>query len=347
MAKITTTEIAKQAGVSQTTVSFVLNNRPGASISAETREKVWNVARALGYRPPAKGEKKHQITLGLMVPTLSNMYYPSLLQHIEIEAKRRNLNVLIMDILRDKANEAQYINSIKNGTVDGILALYMPYMNIPKDFPVVVVGECQPGSTTDTLSLNSHRAGYMAADHLVNLGHRHFAYISSPLSGITSARKIRLEGIFACLSEVGLENNLTVLTETDEHEINNSTYEYNCGYELTTKLLTQHRSVTAIIAVNDTTAAGCMAALSERGVNVPEEMSIMGFDNLLIDKMLHPQLTSVDQMATHACQVALDMLLAKIAAPWQDTLPVRMEYEPHLIVRGSTCPAPAHFDEGI
>ena len=61
-----------------------------------------------------------------------------MIQHIEIEAKRRNLNVLIMDILRDKANEAQYINSIKNGTVDGILALYMPYMNIPKDFPVVV-----------------------------------------------------------------------------------------------------------------------------------------------------------------------------------------------------------------
>ena len=174
------------------------------------------------------------------------------------------------------------------------------------------------------------------ADHLLSLGHKDIAYISSPFSNITSARKYRLEGIHACLSEVGLNDRITVLTETAEHEINDTAYEYNCGYELTRELLRRNSKATAIIAVNDTTAAGCMLALQEAGVRIPHDMAVAGFDNLLIAKMLQPQLTSVDQMASHACRVALDMLLEKISNPNLDSLPVKMEYQPHLIVRGST-----------
>lgn len=336
MAKITSKDVAKQAGVSQTTVSFVLNNRADASISPETRKRVLEAARALGYSIQPRTPRKRPISLGLMVPTLSNMYYPFLLQHIEIEAKSRGLNVIIMDILRNAENEAHYFDYIENGIVDGILALFTPRMNVPKEWPVVIVSECQPGTLTDTLSLNSYKAGYVMADHLLSLGHKDIAYISSPFSNITSARKYRLEGIHACLSEVGLNDRITVLTETAEHEINDTAYEYNCGYELTRELLRRNSKATAIIAVNDTTAAGCMLALQEAGVRIPHDMAVAGFDNLLIAKMLQPQLTSVDQMASHACRVALDMLLEKISNPNLDSLPVKMEYQPHLIVRGST-----------
>ena len=191
MGKVTSKDVAQLAGVSQTTVSFVLNKRSGVSISPETTEKVLRAAKALGYAIPRREHKKQPITLGLMVPTLSNMYYPFLLQHIEIEAKARGIHVIILNILRDSKNEASYFEYLRNGTVDGILALFMPQTDIPKELPVVIVSENQPGTLTDTLSLNSYQAGYMLADHLLKLGRRDIAYISSPLSNITSARKYR------------------------------------------------------------------------------------------------------------------------------------------------------------
>ena len=334
MGKVTSKDVAQLAGVSQTTVSFVLNKRSSASISPETTEKVLRAAKALGYAIPRREHKKHPITLGLMVPTLSNMYYPFLLQHIEIEAKARGIHVIILNILRDSKNEAAYFEYLRNGTVDGILALFMPQTDIPKELPVVIVSENQPGTLTDTLSLNSYQAGYMLADHLLKLGHRDIAYISSPLSNITSARKYRLEGIHACFSEVGLEHRIQVLAETAEQEIHDTAYEYDCGYSLTKRLLAQHTSATAIVAVNDTTAAGCISALQEAGLRIPQDMAVAGFDNLLIAKIL--QLTSVDQMASHACRVALDMLIEKITRPHASVLPIKMEYMPQLIVRAST-----------
>lgn len=336
MARITSKDIAREAGVSQTTVSFVLNNRPNASISAETRERVLDAAYRMGYRPPARKQLRHTITIGLMVPTLSNLYYPFILQAIEIDAKSRGINVLIMDIQRNAENEGQYLSYLKNGMIDGILSLYIPYSTIPKELPFVIVSECQPGVSVDTLSLNSYKAGYMLAEHLIQLGHKHFAYLSSPFSGITSARKYRLDGAFACLNEVGLSGNLSVFTETEERELDDSAYEYDCGYRLTQRLLEEKNPATAIICVNDTTAAGCMTALHEAGKQIPNDIAVTGFDNLLIGKMMTPPLTSVDQMATHACRVALDRLIERIVHPTQDFLPIKMEYLPHLIEREST-----------
>ena len=133
---------------------------------------------------------------------------------------------------------------------------------------------------------------------------------------------------------MGLEHRIQVLTETAEQEIHDTAYEYDCGYSLTKRLLAQHTSATAIVAVNDTTAAGCISALQEAGLRIPQDMAVAGFDNLLIAKIL--QLTSVDQMASHACRVALDMLIEKITRPHASVLPIKMEYMPQLIVRAST-----------
>lgn len=339
MAKVTTKDIAKQVGVSQTTVSFVLNNKPGKSISLETRQKILEAAHSMGYSMPARASKKRPVTLGLLVPTLTNLYYPFLVQQVEIEANKRGIKVIIMDILRNNDNEPQYFDYIKNGLVDGILALYTPSNPIPEGLPLVIVSEYDPKVSADTVSLNSRMGGQIMADHLLELGHQHIAYISSPFSGITSARMLRLDGIKDRLKEAGLENNLTVYASTNEQESANSPdpYEYVCGYELTKKLLKdKYRRTTAIIAVNDTTAAGCIAALREANVRIPDDMAVCGFDNLLIGRMFTPQLTSVDQMAMHACHIALTMLLEKIQDPTRNTQSISIEYKPHLIVRGST-----------
>jgi DNA-binding LacI/PurR family transcriptional regulator len=145
--------------------------------------------------------------------------------------------------------------------------------------------------------------------------------------------------VHARLSESGLEQNLKVYIDEDEREINDTAYEFNCGYALARRMLAENTSVTAIIAVNDMTAAGCMALLNERGIAIPDQMAIGGFDNLMTSRMLHPPLTTIDQMASHGCKVGLNILLDKIRNVNREAYPIKMEYQPHLIVRGSTQPA--------
>ena len=157
--KVTSTDVARLAGVSQTTVSFVLSDREARSISKETRERVLNAAAKLGYEPTKRKKKKTDLTLGLMIPTLSNLYYPFLLQRIELEAKKRGVRVVIMNVGRDPGMETFYFDFIRRGIVDGIIVMFTPKTKIPKEQPVVVVSEYQEGLLTDTISLNSYRAG--------------------------------------------------------------------------------------------------------------------------------------------------------------------------------------------
>ncbi len=290
----------------------------------------------LGYEVRARKKKKDSITLGLMVPTLSNLYYPFLLQKIELEAHSRGIHVIIMDVHRDPAREEFYFDFINRGIVDGIIVLFTPQTKVPKEKPVLVVSEYQDGLLSDTISLNSYQAGFILAKHLIEEGHRNFAYISTPFQNTTNARKYRLDGIRDCLKGEGIEDGITVLTGTSEAENIDSSYEYDCGFSLTTKLLSSGSDATAIIAVNDTTASGCLAALRQAKKRVPEDFAVAGFDNLLLCQMVEPELTSVDQMASHAGCLALDMLVHRLTGAEPDNLTVQMQYQPHLIVRNST-----------
>ncbi|MBE6562092.1 MAG: LacI family transcriptional regulator [Ruminococcaceae bacterium] len=334
--KVTSTDVARLAGVSQTTVSFVLSGKESASISAETKARVLKAAAELGYKHPQRQKRKTPLTLGLMVPTLSNLYYPFLLQKMELEARARGIHVIIMDVQRSAESEAFYFDFIRRGIVDGIIVLFTPQTKIPPENPVLVISEYEEGLLTDTISLNSYRAGYILAEHLVQQGHRDFAYISTPLQNTTNARKYRLDGVRDCLRDAGIASPITVLMGTGESEHLDSSYEYDCGYALTNKLLSSGCTATAIIAVNDTTAAGCLAALRQAGKRVPEDIAVAGFDNLLLGRILQPELTSVDQMAGHAGCLALDILLRRLQDPDAGELAVQMQYQPHLIVRQST-----------
>lgn len=337
MKKITAKEIAKLAGVSTTTVSFVLNNKKSSGVSQQTRENILRLAKENGYQISAEKVSRRPLSIGIMIPTLSNFYYPLLIQQIEIEARRRSISTIVMNTLRRSDDEQKYIDMLSQGIVDGILCLFSPMLNIPDNLPFVVVSEMLPGTNIDTISLNSYKAGYMMADHLIERGYREFVYISTPFPNITSARRYRMEGIHARLSESGLEKNLDVMTGNREQEIEDSAYEFDCGYTLTKELVSRTlKKNIAIIAVNDTTATGCLVALREQGVQVPDEVAVCGFDNLLIGRLCSPPLTTIDQMASHASKVGLDMLLEKIRQPSVRSYPLNVEYRPHLIIREST-----------
>ena len=147
-----------------------------------------------------------------------------------------------------------------------------------------------------------------------------------------------MEGILSRMEEVGLEDRLLVLVDENENESEmlDSTYEFDCGARMTEKLLDNYPQCTAIIAVNDMTAMGCISVLNQRGVRIPEDMAICGFDNLYLDRMMQPQLTSVEQMAFHGCKVGLSILLEKMKNFSMEESPVYMEYKPRLYARGST-----------
>ena len=194
--------------------------------------------------------------------------------------------------------------------MDGLLCLYTPHLKIPDDIPAVIVGEKDSTQTTDTVSLNSVYAGRLIANHLTDLGHTKVAFLSSPLNRITPARRNRLDGVRKGLSEKNMEKNLRIIVDKSEVETMNVAYDYSIGQRLAEKLLLSRENISAIIGVNDMTAIGVISFLNEKGVRVPEDIAVAGFDNIMFSAMVH--LTTVDQMAFHATKLGLDILLEKI-----------------------------------
>ena len=336
--KVTTNDIAKAAGVSQATVSIVLNNNTKISISSETRALVLKTAAQLGYKFKKRGKSVDQSTVvGLLIPTLSNLYYPFLAQNVENYAKTLGLTIVMQNTMRSEEFENRSFNYLRSIGAKGIISLFTPKAPIPEDIPFVIVGEKPVDVEVDTVNLNSFVSGQVAAEHLISLGHKDIAFISTPFSNITDARNNRKEGILSKMREAGLGDRLRVLVDEEEEFDNlDSTYEFDCGVRLTERLLKEYPQCTAIIAVNDMTAMGCMSTLNSHGVRIPEDMAVCGFDNLYLDKMLTPQLTSVDQMAFHGCKVGLGVLLEKMKNFSSQESAVCLEYNPKLYVRGST-----------
>lgn len=333
--KVTTRDIAREAGVSQATVSIVLNNNTKVAISPETRALVLKTAERMGYQLKKRRKATKQTVVGLLVPTLSNLYYPYLAQNVENYAKSLGVMLVIQNTMRSEEKERQSYDFFRSIGVCGVLSLLTPKISIPEDIPTVIVGEKYSGVDVDTVSLNSFAAGRLAAEHLVELGHKNIAFISTPFPNMTGARVKRMEGARSYMEEKGLENHFLVLADEDERETLESTYEFDCGVRMTQELLKQKTDCTAIIAVNDMTAMGCISVLNENGIRIPEDMAICGFDNLIFYKMQQPPLTSVDQMAFHGCKVGLSILLEK-ANHFSEESPVFMEYKPRLYARKST-----------
>lgn len=333
---VTTRDVAKAAGVSQSTVSVVLNNNPRISISPETRAHVLKVADQLGYQFKKRVKNREDSALvGLLVPTLSNMYYPMLVQNVESYARTQGINIVMQNTMRSAEMEERSFDFFRKIGVRGVLCLYSPQARLPEDLVSVIVGERLPNTDADTVGLNSYAAGQIMAEHVLSLGHKDIAFISTPLSKITSARQKRLEGIQNAMTKAGLSERLVTLIDDNENELAVASYEYECGARLTKKMLEQYPQCTAIIAVNDMTAYGCIRTLNMHHVAIPEQIAVCGFDNLMLDQVTTPQLTSVDQMAFHGCQIGLSVLMQRTNADSVEG-PVYMEYMPALHVRTST-----------
>lgn len=350
MKKVTSQDVAAVAGVSQATVSLILNNSDKINFSSETRERVLAAAQTLNYRLPQRKKelrKKKGSMILVLTPTLTNQYYSELIQAIEDYADMLDRRVIVCNTFRRPELEKFYLDTFVSAHVNGIIYTFLPSFprlveQISSFTPTVIIGEKTDDLSICSIELSNVHAGALVADHLIQFGHRKIVFLSSSFNQLTLARQQRLEGIRKQLESVGILDGLTVQVAERQIEIDSQDdgfpYEYSLGRQLTAELIRRGTTATAMIGVNDMMAIGILNELAANGLHVPQDFSVCGFDNVFSARITTPALTTIDHHLRARCRAAVDMVIrhqdasANMPAPFVN----KIEYTPQLVARGST-----------
>lgn len=352
--KVTSSDIARAVGVSQSTVSMILNKKYNVSFSKETIQKVEDTAREMGYAIPkrrTRKESKREKLIVVFCANLTNPYYVMLLQGIESRAKEQGYGLFICNIQRDLKMEERYLKMMRELKPHGIVYTCNPsncFMDVveelAEEIPIVIVNNQNEQLNVDAVELDNSKLGRMMAKHLLELGHRNVAYIAPPLTTRQKQRSKRVEGFLKEFDAVGLKQNVIIkaANESIDMDVAHIDSEYKIGYELTKELLREKREVTAIVGLNDMIAFGILDALQEEKLKVPGDVSVMGCDNTLFGRMHRVALTTIEHFVVFKGRDACDIIMKKIMSQnskYSEIQPIstyHVEYEPKLIVRGTT-----------
>ena len=352
--KATSSDVAKRAGVSQATVSMVLNKKYNVSFSRETVEKVEQAARELGYHLPGRKNRKESRKEKLIVvfcPTLTSPYYVLLLQGIEAVANKQGYGVFICNTQRDPRLEEKYLRMM--GTIEplGIICCCNPNPDfqqqveeLAQTIPLVIISNKEKTTTIDAINQDNTVVGRMMARHLLDLGHRDVAFITPPLTRRQWQRTKRVNGFVKEFEKEGLKDHVIIKAadEAIDMQIPRMDSEYSMGYELTMELLDAGREFTAIAGQNDMMAIGALDALHEARIHVPKDVSVIGCDNIFYSGIRKISLTTIDHFVALKGRDACDIVLRKIDEQDRfltDSAPVSLyniEYTPKLIARRTT-----------
>ncbi|MEG1874383.1 MAG: LacI family DNA-binding transcriptional regulator [Angelakisella sp.] len=350
--KVTSTDVARLAKVSQAAVSMILNGNNSISFSSETKERVIAAAKELNYcmhKIERLSGSANAKVIVVICPLFANPYYAMVVQSIQESAMGMDYSVFICNTLRSAKIETTYLDMLEQSPISGVIYVGSPYSpkrleQLSKVKPLVIVGDKSDQMDIDIIELNSIKTGMIAAEHLLTLGHRRVAFLSTPLASHQIARLRRLEGVRKKFSEYGLEGGL-ILKAADsalDNQIPRSSTEYTSGYDLTMELINECADVTGIICINDMMALGATDALIDRKKRIPEDISVMGCDNTIFANLRNISLTTIDHFVDIKGNDAFNVLLQKMdatSAAQPTAKPssiMRLEYEPKLIVRRST-----------
>lgn len=352
--KVTSSDVAKVAGVSQATVSMVLNKKYNVSFSKDVVKAVEKAAEDLGYEIPKhkhKIENKREKLLVAFCPNLTNPYYVMLLQGIESRAREKGYAIFVCNTLRSLELEERYLKMMSALQPRGIIYTCNPshcFMNqveeLSKEIPIAIINNQNEKLEVDAVELDNSKLGRIMARHLLDLGHRKVAYIAPPLTDRQKQRFKRVEGFLKEFEKEGHHDMVIIKSAKEERDLDSSNFdsEYKIGYELTKELLASEDKVTAIVGLNDMIAFGILDALHEEKLKVPGDISVMGCDNTLFAKMHRISLTTIEHFVVYKGRDACDIIMKKIKSnqsQHQGIEPIsiyHIEYEPKLIVRGST-----------
>ena len=342
---VTLRDVARECGLSATTVSMVLSHSPMASyIPEHTKQRIIHVAEALGYQPNPFAQalrRRHSHTVGVMVPDIADPYCAQILRGIENSLSQSNYLPFLVDIQNNRLRFKKYLNVLLARRVEGLIILANS-LSFESELlstlerqrvPSVILGR-EPG--TDALSwvTTDNEAGtHQALEYLYRLGHRKIAFIRGPKMIIDSHHQWSGICSFAAVSGLQIDPKL-IVTLTDPFS------SYEAGYERTKELLSLKRPFTAVVAFDDMTAFGCIRALISAGLRVPADCSVIGFDDIPAAAFYNPALTSVREHMATLASMGSEILLEAIRAHRTNTSgsPVHRKVRPELIVRESTAP---------
>lgn len=328
-------DIAHASGVDVSTVSRSLSGSYG--INKETRERVLAIAAELNYHPNrvARGlatGRSH--TVGLIVSDIRNPFFAELARGAEDAACAAGCDVVLCNSDLDPAKQLRYIRALLSKRVDGILMNSVGGLDRSQQeqlagagLPVVLLNRPKSVSCFCTVSADNNEGGFLAGEYLIGLGHVEIAHITGPRDH--GNLKERARGFLRAFSNApALKPPLVLYGE----------HNFRGGFELARTVLTRHPDVTAIFAANDIMAFGAMRALIETGIEIPRQMSIIGFDNVEFDAVVHPPLTTIHQPKYEMGRAAVEMILTFADQP-EPPLPEHRQFGVKLIERQS-CAAP-------
>lgn len=339
-------DVAKAAGVTAATVSYALSGK--RSVSEETRERVMKCARELGYRPNQIARsltKQKTMTIGLVVPTIDNPFYAGIARAAESITHASGFCIFVTSTYRDERLAQKLLDDLLSRRVDGIIiasdiipfAKFFPPSHTATELavPLPIVSclwEAPEPDLTPAISYDFYAAGKLAAQHLLGLGHRRIGVIVDGISpdGITLKRihhSARLRGFEETLSAAGHPLDRTLVRAGDSSLESGK----KAGYQL----LQDAEPPTALFATNDLMALGAIAAAWELSITVPEQLSVVGFDDIRLASYSVPPLTTVILPESAVAEQSLDLLFRMIEGKTVTSPPV---LQPRLIVRHSTAP---------
>lgn len=310
--QVTIRDVAKLAGVAPITVSRVVNNLPG--VNQVTRERVNRAISELNYVPNAMAKSlrsQQTCTLALVLTDITNPFWTTVARGVEDTAARRGYNVIFCNTDEDLEKEANYINILLQRRVDGLIIAPSPndkdYLLSLKrhNVPCVLIDRRVDGFNADVVRSDSREGARLLTQHLINLGHRRIALLAGPSAVFTSRE--RLAGFLETMQK----NNIPV----DGDLIKEGMFEEDGGFQYASEILYCLPRPTAIFAANLSIAIGALRALREAGLQVPEDMALVCFDDLPQASLIYPFLTVWAQrpyaMGVAAAELLLDRMTSK------------------------------------
>ena len=329
-------DVANHVGVSIATVSHVINNT--RYVSEELRQRIMEAMDELGYQRNALARalrSKQSHTLGVIVPDITNPFFAELTRDIEDIAFAQGFSVILCNSNSDLGKEILHTKHLNEKQVDGVIFVAAGehsehIYTLQKRGIATVLIERGGAEDLDAVLIDNKQGGYKATQHLLELGHRHIACIAGPSKHTLRAH--RVTGYRQALQDAGVS--------VREELIVNGDFTTGGGYQLATELLTAvSPPPTAIFACNDLMAMGAIRAARENGYIVPDDLSVVGFDNISLASVMHPALTTVALPICDLGQTAVHILFRRLKE--KNTPIQRQTLDIHLIIRESTAPIPA------
>ena len=330
MSSLTLKDVAKVAGVSYATVSRALSGSP--EIGEKTRQRILKLCDEMGYTPNSVARSmvmKHTNIIGLILASIDNPFMSELTVHLEIYARELGYNLMVCNSSYNQKLKRDVFRLLLSRKVDGIIILPISHssdeslQSLTSQVPTVFVSENMQDLPENYISIDNTRGMKIATDYLYSLGHRKIVYLGARKNSVTHA--LRVEGYTSTCKKHGIE---PIIIES-----NYPRSSHEAGYLLAREYFSKSHDETAILCASDSLAIGVMHAAYEKGIRIPEDLSLMGFDNISFASLPPINLTTINQPKQELATSAMDLLIQHIngtESGYSSKL-----VSPSLVIRGS------------